>query len=139
MAGVILATARELHERGGMVTLTVALTGYSVAFDAVKWSPSATVTGIGSAPTFQITMDDGSNPTQWFTQTSDPARVRQVAILSDTGAVIDASATVTGITPTTITLSGATGVIVGARIVPVAGNLLEYPGRAYLSRGGDYV
>jgi hypothetical protein len=139
MSGVILGTARELHERGGMVSLTVALTGYSVNVDPVKWCPSATVTSVAGAPTYTVTMDDGSSAAQYFTSTSDPTKVRLVAILSDTGAVVDASAAVSAVTPTTITLSFATGVVVGSRIVPIAGDVFEVPGRAYLSRGGDYV
>ena len=134
MYGVVLGTSRPLHERGGGVVATVALTGYSIDVDACRWCPSAVVTGIGSAPTYAVTMDSGDAVNLWF----GPGKVTQVIILSDTGSVIDPAATVTAATATTMTLSGATGVTVGRRIVP-RGASVQVDGLAYLSAGCDYV
>lgn len=133
MDGMVINVSRRLGAEAGTVDATLALTGYTIQANVGDWGPSATVVSVVGS-TITMTMDNGDNVNQWFTNGD------AVALTDPSGLVLDGSITVTASNATSITVTGL-GVTPapGDRIEAAAYSVLPYPDTAYFGEGFDYV
>lgn len=133
MDGIVIGVSRRLGAEAGTVDAVLALTGYSVQANVGKWGPSATVVSVVGS-TITMTMDNGDDVDQWFTNGD------AVALTDAAGLVLDGTITVTASNATSITVSGL-GVTPapGDRIEAATYSVLPYPDTAYFGEGFDYV
>jgi hypothetical protein len=133
MDGIVIGISRRLGAEAGTVDAVLALTGYSVQANVGKWGPSATVVSVVGS-TITMTMDNGDDVDQWFTNGD------AVALTDAAGLVLDGTITVTASNATSITVSGL-GVTPapGDRIEAATYSVLPYPDTAYFGEGFDYV
>jgi hypothetical protein len=133
MDGMVIGVSRRLGAEAGTVDAVLALTGYTVQANVGKWGPSATVVSVVGS-TITMTMDNGDDVDQWFTNGD------AVALTDAAGLVLDGTITVTASNATSITVSGL-GVTPapGDRIEAATYSVLPYPDTAYFGEGFDYV
>ena len=133
MDGMVIGVSRRLGAEAGTVDAVLALTGYSVQANVGKWGPSATVVSVVGS-TITMTMDNGDDVDQWFTNGD------AVALTDAAGLVLDGTITVTASNATSITVSGL-GVTPapGDRIEVATYSVAQYQDTAYFGEGFDYV
>ena len=130
---MVIGVSRRLGAEAGTVDAVLALTGYSVQANVGKWGPSATVVSVVGS-TITMTMDNGDDVDQWFTNGD------AVALTDAAGLVLDGTITVTASNATSITVSGL-GVTPapGDRIEVATYSVAQYQDTAYFGEGFDYV
>lgn len=133
MDGIVIGISRRLGAEAGTVDAVLALTGYTVQANVGKWGPSATVVSVVGS-TITMTMDNGDDVDQWFTNGD------AVALTDAAGLVLDGTITVTASNATSITVSGL-GVTPapGDRIEVATYSVAQYQDTAYFGEGFDYV
>ena len=133
MDGMVIGVSRRLGAEAGTVDAVLALTGYSVQANVGKWGPSATVVSVVGS-TITMTMDNGDDVDQWFTNGD------AVALTDAAGLVLDGTITVTASNATSITVSGLSVTPApGDRIEVATYSVAQYQDTAYFGEGFDYV